>query len=721
MRRSFAVRRGVSMTARSVAARSVDPFDAQVLPDSAVTPARQAITAGQDGPPARAGDPNAAPGAGDAGVSGGRQSAPASASVSEHISENASDDTADTRARVSRRRPLGMVMLEQGSLDAATLVRALVIQTRHRAPLGAILQTHDLADEHAVMRALAAQHDTAVLDPSLGPPDPRLIDTLGPTRWLQLHCLPWKRAGGVTVLASADPDRALRNMAEITAALGPVSLVVAPLGLLHRTVAESRRTTLQLLAETCVAEAESCRRWDSRRFSIRLGVALGLGVLGALLAPQLAFIIILGVVLTALAAGSALKLAAAVSQLLARRRPPAPALAGEAANAAGKTARTPPAKPIVTIMVPLHNEPAIARRLVRRLQALTYPRELLDVLIVVEEDDMVTRRALQGCRLPRWIRVISVPESTLKTKPRALNFALNFALGDIIGVYDAEDAPAHDQLHRVVDTFAAQGDDLACVQGVLDYYNPRTNWLSRCFTIEYAAWFRVMLPGMERLGLAVPLGGTTLFFRRKVLEELGGWDAHNVTEDADLGIRLARHGYRTTLIDSVTLEEANCRLWPWIKQRSRWLKGYAMTYVVHMREPRLLWRQLGWWRFLGFQVLFLGTLIQFLLAPILWSFWLMLLGLGHPLASSMPLAGAVALATLFLCAEIINLAINMAALSARNHRGLRPWALSLHLYFPLAAVAAWKGLWEMVVSPYYWDKTAHGVHDTQAQPALTAA
>ena len=135
------------------------------------------------------------------------------------------------------------------------------------------------------------------------------------------------------------------------------------------------------------------------------------------------------------------------------------------------------------------------------------------------------------------------------------------------------------------------------MQGVLDFYNPAVNWLSRCFTIEYATWFRVILPGMQRLGLAVPLGGTTLFFRRDVLTSLGGWDAHNVTEDADLGIRLARHGYVTHLLPTVTFEEANCHVLPWIKQRSRWLKGYAITWLVHMRQPALLWSQLGAWRF----------------------------------------------------------------------------------------------------------------------------
>jgi len=246
---------------------------------------------------------------------------------------------------------------------------------------------------------------------------------------------------------------------------------------------------------------------------------------------------------------------------------------------------------------------------------------------------------------------------------------------------------------------------------VLDYYNPRTNWLSRCFTIEYAAWFRLMLPGIARLGLAVPLGGTTLFFRRAVLEDLGGWDAHNVTEDADLGIRLARHGYRTELIDTVTGEEANCRPLAWIKQRSRWIKGYMMTWLVHMRDPALLWRQLGPRGFLGFQIMFLGSILQTLLAPLLWSFWLLALGLRHPMLQSLSPTGLHLLVALFLTSEALTIATGIIALRRTGHRMSPLWVPTLHLYFPLAAFAAYKALWELAARPFYWDKTSHGHFD----------
>ena len=309
----------------------------------------------------------------------------------------------------------------------------------------------------------------------------------------------------------------------------------------------------------------------------------------------------------------------------------------------------------------------------------------------------------------------TVPPGPLKTKPRALNYALNFCRGDIVGVWDAEDRPASDQLHKIARGFAAAAPDVACLQGQLDYFNPRSNWLARCFTIEYASWFRANLPGIARLGLVVPLGGTTLFFRRDVLEKLGGWDAWNVTEDADLGVRLVRHGWRTELIDTTTDEEANCRALPWIKQRSRWLKGYAMTWAVHMRNPLRLWRDLGARRFVGFQVQFLGTMSQYLLAPVLWSFWLLTLGLPHPLRE--PLSqlwsgyAIPAVFAIFLASETIGMAVNLWAVRGRKHRHLISWVPLMHLYFPLGCLAGWKAIYEVVTNPFYWDKTAHGVFE----------
>ncbi|MEX0282894.1 MAG: glycosyltransferase [Arenibacterium sp.] len=366
--------------------------------------------------------------------------------------------------------------------------------------------------------------------------------------------------------------------------------------------------------------------------------------------------------------------------------------------------------PKVSVLVPLYREREIANALVGRLKRLTYPKALLDVVLVLEEEDNVTRNALEQTDLPAWIRLVEVPAAgSLKTKPRAMNYALDFCRGDIIGIWDAEDAPASDQIEKITEAFASAPSDVVALQGILDYYNPRSNWMARCFTIEYATWFRVILPGIARLGLVVPLGGTTVFMKRTALEQLGGWDAHNVTEDADLGMRLCRAGFRTELVDTVTYEEANCKPWPWVKQRSRWLKGFLITYLVHMRRPKQLARELGFWRFLSFQAFFLGTLGQFTLAPVMWSYWLLIVGLPHPMAE----AGMGALITLavgiFLATEALAWLAGLIAVSRSDRRFLIPYIPTLMLYFPLGALAMLKALFELALSPYFWDKTQHGL------------
>ena len=370
--------------------------------------------------------------------------------------------------------------------------------------------------------------------------------------------------------------------------------------------------------------------------------------------------------------------------------------------------------PRVSVLVPLLKEKEIAGQLIARLSKLTYPKSLLNVVLVLEEGDETTRQTIARTELPDWMSVIEVPGAGgLTTKPRALNYALDFCRGSIIGVWDAEDWPEADQIERVVTRFNEAPENVVCLQGVLDYYNARTNWLSRCFTIEYATWWRVILPGIAKLGLVLPLGGTTLFFRRDALEELGGWDAHNVTEDADLGVRLARHGYVTELLPTVTHEEATSRAWPWVRQRSRWLKGFMITYFVHMRDPAQLLRDLGLKRFLGLQTIFLATFSQFATAPLLWSFWLTVFGVTHPVETTLGSQAVWILAGLFICSEVLSLTMGMVAVSGRAHRHLLAYVPTMMFYFTLGALASYKALWEMVRSPFYWDKTQHGVsHQT---------
>lgn len=367
--------------------------------------------------------------------------------------------------------------------------------------------------------------------------------------------------------------------------------------------------------------------------------------------------------------------------------------------------------PKVSVLVPLLKEKEIAEVLIKRLSRLTYPKFLLNVVLVLEEGDTLTRETIAKTNLPDWMSVIEVPEAgNLTTKPRAMNYAMDFCDGSIIGVWDAEDSPEPDQIERVVDRFHHAPENVVCLQGFLDYYNSRANWISRCFTIEYATWWRILLPGVARLGMVIPLGGTTLFFRRDKLNELCGWDAHNVTEDADLGVRLARRGYRTELLPTVTFEEANCRAWPWVKQRSRWLKGFLITWRVHMRAPRALLRDLGWKKFLGVQTMLFATFAQFAAAPLLWSFWLTFAGMTHPVSLTLGNTFLWVMIGVFFVSELINLTISMCAVSGPRHRHLMGWVLTMPFYFPMGATAAYKALYECIHKPFYWDKTQHGVN-----------
>ena len=609
-----------------------------------------------------------------------------------------------------RRRDLGEILVASGALSPGNHIKALALLARQETRLADILLAHGMVDEPALMNGLAQQWGARVLDPVAEPPDTRLVDQFGPASCIRDGLLPWRRAGGITVIVAARPETFEQARSRLIEAFGPVALALASESRLHEALLAIRQADLRRRAEASVPPDESCRGWRPERLA-RLGAILGVAtlILG-LLAPALLLGLLALLAIATLAASTSLRIAALAARLpslLTERRQQ---------NPLGDKKPTPMMRlPVVSILVPMFREPDIAPRLVARLGHLNYPRELLDVILVVEETDRETRDALAHGTLPRWMRVVPVPDGPVRTKPRAMNFALDFARGSIIGVYDAEDAPASDQLHRVVRRFHECPPEVVCLQGVLDYYNARTNWLSRCFTVEYASWFRVILPGLQRLGLPLPLGGTTLFMRRNALEHLGRWDAHNVTEDADLGIRLARHGFRTEVLPTVTEEEANCRALPWVRQRSRWIKGHAITWAVHMRDPAALRRDLGARGFWGMQMIFAGAVAQPLLAPVLWTFWALAFGFGHPLAGALSAWVMLPLLVLFIAAELVNIACGALATATPERRFLLPWVPTLHFYHPLATFAAVKAVYELARRPFYWDKTAHGIFDGDAR------
>ena len=610
--------------------------------------------------------------------------------------------------RFSRSGRMTDLLLDWGVLSPGNLALAQALDAREDTHIRDILLAKKMVSPAQLAEATALEWNTTTVDLTQMHPDARMIDAYGADLCLREGFVPCRRIGASTLIATARPERLARLIKSDPGRFADCHMAIAPERDIEAAVTRTRSDHLVRLAESRVPAEVSCRNWALSPGKATFAAVVLITFIALVFAVPALFAFVCAWGAFSLFLICLMRIGAWWHCYRSARD-----------HTAGDDPHRRPALvklPRVSIMVPLFKESALAAHLVTRLSRLEYPKELLEILLVCEADDEITRQTIENTDLPGWMRVISVPKGTIKTKPRALNYALDFCRGSIIGIYDAEDAPAPDQIHRVVQRFHERGPEVACLQGILDFYNAPTNWLSRCFTVEYASWFRVVLPGIQRLGFAIPLGGTTMFFRRAALESLGAWDAHNVTEDADLGMRLARRGYRAEFVETVTEEEANCRTIPWIKQRSRWLKGYAMTWAVHMRSPVALYRDLGAWKFIGFQLLFLGALSQFVLAPFLWSFWLILFGLPHPLTDMISNAGFLILTAIFISSEVLGIAIACYALRGDKHRWLRKWVPTLILYYPLGALASYKGLWEMLTRPYYWDKTTHGVFPAVKSP-----
>ncbi|NIZ61503.1 glycosyl transferase [Sedimentitalea sp. CY04] len=611
-------------------------------------------------------------------------------------------------------RRLGRHLIDNHAIQGTDLLRALVLQRHQNAPLGHILISQGLANQDQVLDALSQQHGLQRVDLSDLTPNIRLLNRKPAQFWLRHRAIPWKCSGSQLIIAIAHPEHLDTLKNALHGSFDSIRPVLASEEQIVTFLTAHLRKDLALRANTRIPMQDSSRHLHQTNSSLAVIVMLPVLIGATVFAPRVMFTAMCALSLLALSLFVGLKTFGFVTHLAQRKR-------SDSILTPNITPRGIRRLPRISMLVPLYHESEISKALLRRLKRLTYPRSLLEVILVLEEHDKITRTALTKATLPQWVKIIEVPQcGTLTTKPRAMNYALDFCHGDIIGVWDAEDAPARGQLEQVARRFESAGADVACLQGVLDYYNPRTNWLSRCFTLEYASWFRIVLPGIARLGLVIPLGGTTLFVKRDALDQLGGWDAHNVTEDADLGVRLYRAGYRTEMIETATHEEANCQPWPWIRQRSRWLKGFMVTYLVHMRRPKMLLAQLGVKRFLGFQAFFLGSVGQFLLAPFLWSFWLILLGLPHPSAALLPAGVLFGAALLLVTFELLGIGIAITAAFASNRRSLALWAPTLIFYFPLGAIAAYKALRELIWQPFFWDKTTHGHSGAEpsTQPAL---
>jgi glycosyltransferase XagB len=561
-----------------------------------------------------------------------------------------------------------------------------------------------IPDEEAAALALAGELSLPYVGPGVEA-TAEALDVL-PRRLCRRHqVLPLAISDGTLAVAMAEPQDAEARGAVAAVAGGPLRILVASAptvraGLDALYCERDLDDAVHLLARR--RPEQSASYVLSRAQRVVLWAGLALLAAGIAVAPLRTLTVLTAAAIAFYAISSIHRFALIFRALGA---------AYELRIAPEETARLEDRRlPVYTILVPLRAEGAVLADLLDALASLDYPAHKLDVKLLLEEDDDDTLAALEGIALPPYVHVCVTPDVVPRTKPRACNVGLLRARGDYVVIYDAEDRPDPGQLKQVVAAFRRVPRDVACVQAKLGYWNRDQNVLTRWFAAEYAQLFDLLLPALEAARGPLPLGGTSNHFRIDALLQLDGWDPFNVTEDADLGMRLARAGYRTAVVESTTYEEANSQLRNWVRQRSRWIKGYLQTWLIHMRHPVVLWRDLGTARWLSFQLVIGGTALVPLLNPCFWLLTLLwVLTQAHAIQEVFP--GVIYLIGGFqlLVANFLFAYANVAGVLRRGYYSLAKYALLSPLYWGLMSVGAWRGLIQLITRPHYWEKTVHGL------------
>jgi cellulose synthase/poly-beta-1,6-N-acetylglucosamine synthase-like glycosyltransferase len=600
-------------------------------------------------------------------------------------------------------RALGDLLVARRVLSLAQLDEAVALAEAWHVSLGNAILSRNWAEPAVYYQAVAYHYELPFVDLIRDAPDAALLFAEEADIYARNLTIPWKHSDGKILIATAEPGpetvlfarkRWGVNVAFVVASKFDIVWAVQTAfadALSHRAVYELAELNPDLSAQRVFTPGQ-----------IMFGYALfTLMLLGLALSPT-ATLIALNAVMSVFYLGNfAFK---GILVFVGGARTINDTIAIEA------RALREDELPVFTVLVPMYKEPAMLPMLAQSLRALDYPLGKLDIKLVLEASDHETIEVASKLGLEGMFEVIRVPPSHPQTKPKACNFALQFARGEFLVIYDAEDRPEPDQLRKVVATFRKSSPNTACLQCSLSYFNSGENWLTRMFTLDYGLWFDQMLPGLERLNIPIPLGGTSNHFKIEVLRELHAWDPFNVTEDADLGVRLTQKGYRVGVVDSTTFEEASCHAGNWIRQRSRWMKGYMQTFLVHTRRPLHLMRTIGPLGFLGFVFFIGGTVLSGLFNPLFW-----LLYVGWLIAAITGFEAVFPEPLLFL--SLFNLLagngalvfLNMLAPIRRGWLDLIPYSLTAFGYWVIISIAAYRGLWQLLRNPFYWEKTQHGV------------
>jgi cellulose synthase/poly-beta-1,6-N-acetylglucosamine synthase-like glycosyltransferase len=604
-------------------------------------------------------------------------------------------------------------LLSRGLLDRESLSRALRATRHLRVGVLDVLVADGLIRDEVLAEVLATAAGRPFLDDG---PLPALQDAAGLPRELAARHLiaPLAVEGGTIHVAVANPfDSEALDAVEAALGLSPVVQVATPRRIreaLFHLYRQADQVDIVTNLDSSISASRVLAPWQKL-----VAPLVGIAVVAALAFSLKDTVTALAAMAIVFYSASALYRLSLIVRSLAGRRQLV--ISDEETERLSGTDL-----PSYTLMVPLYHEGSILPQLMSSIARLDYPKSKMEVLLLLEEDDDDTRRVAARVALPPYVHVLLVPPDGPRGKPKALNYGLLYARGSYCVIYDAEDVPEPDQLKKAVVAFRRSEGRTACVQSRLDFYNGSQNWLTNLFALDYSMWFDLMLPGLFSTGAPVPLGGTSNHFKVSALREVGGWDAYNVTEDADLGIRLYRSRRTTVVMESVTWEEANSHLWNWVRQRTHWTKGYMLTYLVHMRRPFLLWRELGTTGFISIQVMILGTIVAQILNPVFWGLLLAWHAThSHALESTFtgPLlyAGSILLFGVNFAFLYFNA---IAALRTHQFQAVR-YAVFLPIYWALASFATYRAIVQLATSPHRWEKTQHGLFEPAAPEPVGGA
>lgn len=599
---------------------------------------------------------------------------------------------------------IGDALVRDGLLSQARLDEALALQARWGTRLGDILLAKGWVRAYDFYRTLSVQFELPFVDLLKSPPDESLFAMADLDQYAQSLYLPWKQENGKVLIAVADPSETMLAQLEDRYGKSVRFVITSKFDIIWNVqrVANAHLTDKSVLELARLRPDQSARQVFTGRQIIVIGVLTALILTCLVLWPVVTLIALNGFLSVFFLLSFGLR--TALTWVGSHRSIDLKVSDAEVAALEDHDL------PVYTILVPMYKEPDTLPILSSALRRMDYPLSKLDVKLVLEEDDIETIQAAKDLGLEGIFEIIRVPHSQPKTKPKACNYALNFARGELLTIYDAEDKPEPDQLKKAVIAFRKAPDNVACIQARLNYFNSTENWLTRMFTLEYSLWFDFYLPALEALKIPIPLGGTSNHFKMDVLREANAWDPFNVTEDADLGVRLTQRGYRVGVANSTTFEEANSHVGNWIRQRSRWFKGYMQTYLVHMRKPVELYRSLGHTGFWGFQFFVGGNILTALSLPfmlVMFVYWLATRWSGFDIIFP-PVVLYISLFNLIIGNGFF-VYLNMLGAFKRHNFHLMPYALTVPAYWLLMTVAAYKGLWQLIHNPFFWEKTTHGL------------